>query len=173
MKTVTLLKILLRRGLYNDCRRYLSSHFISTPIFYVNGSPHLGHAHTVVLTDALHRRRLLKGAADASPWIFSTGSDEHGVKVAQTAQRLGVTPSQLCDANSANFRSLFDSLAIGYTDFVRTTENRHATAVNHFWKMLVRNGFIYKGSYSGWYFDGEFSNCIVSSLMIELSVFND
>ena len=125
--------------------------FISTPIFYVNGKPHLGHAHTVVLADALHRWRLLNGVASSSSSIFSTGTDEHGVKVAQAAEKLGVTPLQLCDATSAEFRTLFDLLGIGYTDFVRTTEIRHATAVKRFWQLLVDKGYIYKGSYAGWY----------------------
>ena len=126
-------------------------YLITTPIFYVNGSPHLGHAHTAVLADATLRRRVLKGLASPATSIFSTGTDEHGVKVAQAAQKLEKTPTQLCDAMSAEFRSLFDLLRVGYTDFVRTTEDRHATAVKHFWLTLAEKGFIYKGSYSGWF----------------------
>ena len=127
-----------------------SSSFISTPIFYVNGSPHIGHAHSAILADALHRWRFLKGDGSSSS-IFSTGTDEHGVKVAQAAQRLDMTPAQLCDKMSQEFRGLFDMLNVEYTDFVRTTEERHRLAVECFWKILHEKGYIYKGSYSGWY----------------------
>ena len=160
MKIAALLRRLLKRDGSFDAtyRRSFSSNpsaasssFISTPIFYVNGAPHIGHAHTAVFADVLHRWRLLNNAASSSSAIFSTGTDEHGVKVAQAAQKLGVTPQQLCDATSADFRSLFDSLGIRYTDFVRTTEKRHANAVDHFWRKLFEKGFIYKGTYAGWY----------------------
>ena len=157
MKFINSLKRLSKKRFDHVVRRNSSAspspapYFITTPIFYVNGSPHLGHAHTAVLADAMLRRRILKGLASPDASIFSTGTDEHGVKVAQAAQKLEKTPTQLCDAMSAEFRSLFDLLQVGYTDFVRTTEGRHATAVEHFWQALMDRGFIYKGSYSGWF----------------------
>jgi len=126
-----------------------NSSFITTPIFYVNGAPHLGHAHSAILADALHRRHLLK-YPDSSA-IFTTGTDEHGTKVQQSAFVASQTPLQFCDTVSAGFRRLFDSMNVGYTDFIRTTEERHALAVASFWQKLVDGGHLQKGTYSGWY----------------------
>ncbi|KAM4021351.1 methionine--tRNA ligase, mitochondrial isoform 2-T2 [Anomaloglossus baeobatrachus] len=79
------------------------------------------------------------------------GTDEHGIKVQQTATALGLDPSNLCAAVSQQFRKMFDTMGISYTDFVRTTEVRHSQAVCHFWKKLEERGYIYKGTYQGWY----------------------
>nr|DBA21719.1 TPA: hypothetical protein GDO54_018321 [Pyxicephalus adspersus] len=119
----------------------------TTPIFYVNAAPHLGHVYSAVLADTLHRYSGLCGRESR----LSTGTDEHGIKVQQAAAALGATPSDLCSRVSQQFRTMFDTMGISYTDFVRTTEPRHSQAVCHFWKTLVERGYIYKGTYQGWY----------------------
>ncbi|KAM5146067.1 methionine--tRNA ligase, mitochondrial [Mantella aurantiaca] len=120
---------------------------ITTPIFYVNAAPHLGHVYSAVLGDTLHRYAALCGEESG----LSTGTDEHGIKVQQAAASLGATPADLCSRVSQQFRAMFDTMGISYTDFIRTTEPRHSRAVRHFWKTLEKQGFIYKGTYQGWY----------------------
>lgn len=83
--------------------------------------------------------------------MFFTGTDEHGIKVQQAAASLGSDPSNFCAAISQQFRTMFDTMGISYTDFVRTTEFRHSQAVCHFWKTLEEKGYIYRGTYQGWY----------------------
>ncbi|XP_064615166.1 methionine--tRNA ligase, mitochondrial-like [Liolophura sinensis] len=124
-----------------------NSFFITTPIFYVNAAPHIGHLHTAVLADAVQRWKTLNG----SHTIFSTGTDEHGLKVQHAAGKAGVEPGVFCDQVSQKFQNLFREANIGTTDFIRTTEERHERAVSKFWKTLVDNDHIYKGLYEGWY----------------------
>ncbi|XP_018432455.1 PREDICTED: methionine--tRNA ligase, mitochondrial [Nanorana parkeri] len=119
----------------------------TTPIFYVNAAPHLGHVYSAVLADTLHRYTALRGGESR----LNTGTDEHGIKVQQAAAALGSTPTELCSRVSQQFRTMFDAMGISYTDFVRTTEPRHSRAVCHFWKRLEEQGYIYKGTYQGWY----------------------
>lgn len=124
-------------------------YFITTPIFYVNAGPHLGHHHTVVLADSLHRlHRLL---APSSPTIFSTGTDEHGLKIQQAASKAKQDELSFCYRISKQFKDLFDSTGITYTDYVRTTEERHKACVRHFWEVLQKKEHIYIGTYKGWY----------------------
>jgi len=115
----------------------------------VNSWPHIGHLYTALLADAhaRHRRLLEPGA----PHAFVTGTDEHGMKVQQAAANQGLEPRQLCDLVSANFRETFDRFGINYTDYIRTTEKRHAKAVGTAWQRLESNGDLYKAEYSGWY----------------------
>lgn len=120
---------------------------ITTPIFYVNAAPHLGHVYSAVLGDTLHRYTGLCGEESR----LSTGTDEHGIKVQQAAAALGLNPPELCSRVSQQFRTMFDTMGTSYTDFVRTTEPRHSRAVCHFWKTLEERGYIYKGTYQGWY----------------------
>ncbi|KAK2848890.1 hypothetical protein Q5P01_008724 [Channa striata] len=135
--------------------RYTSTHlrtddtpfYISTPIFYVNASPHLGHLYSAVLADCLHRYKLLQGCNSK----FSTGTDEHGLKIQQAAEAAGKDPLTFCTDVSERFKHLFSSCNISYTDYIRTTEERHHRAVEHFWSVLWNKGLIYKGSYEGWY----------------------
>ncbi|KAM4662475.1 methionine--tRNA ligase, mitochondrial isoform 1-T2 [Discoglossus pictus] len=122
-------------------------HLITTPIFYVNASPHLGHVYSAVQADVQHRYAVLCGRKTQ----LSTGTDEHGMKVQQAAVALGTDPYTLCSSVSNQFRNVFDALGISYTDFVRTSEPRHAQAVARFWKTLEERGYIYKGTYQGWY----------------------
>ena len=97
--------------------------FVTTPIFYVNSRPHIGHAYSALLADAIARWfRDVEGRAV----FFSTGTDEHGAKVQEAAEKAGVPVPEFCDEVSASFRTCFDQLNISYDDFVRTTEKRHA-----------------------------------------------
>ncbi|XP_066523482.1 methionine--tRNA ligase, mitochondrial [Hoplias malabaricus] len=123
------------------------SYYVTTPIFYVNAAPHVGHVHSAVLADCLHRHRTLLGCNSR----FATGTDEHGLKIQQAAGAAGKDPLSFCTEVSSRFKEVFRSCGVSYTDYVRTTEDRHRRAVEHFWKVLVNNGFIYKGSYEGWY----------------------
>ncbi|XP_022088159.1 methionine--tRNA ligase, mitochondrial-like isoform X1 [Acanthaster planci] len=122
--------------------------FLTTPIFYVNAVPHIGHLYSALIADCAHRWQRISGAEET---IFSTGTDEHGLKVQQAATSAGKKPQKYCDQVSEQFRSLFSESNVNYTDFIRTTESRHHEAVNHFWITLQKRGYIYKGKYEGWY----------------------
>ncbi|XP_070538863.1 methionine--tRNA ligase, mitochondrial-like isoform X2 [Ptychodera flava] len=124
------------------------SPFITTPIFYVNAVPHIGHLYSATLADTLHRWHRLLGYEDT---IFATGTDEHGLKVQQAAARHDKPTKLYCDEVSHKFKELFNECDIQYTDFIRTTEERHYEAVNYFWNKLMSNGYIYEGTYEGWY----------------------
>jgi methionyl-tRNA synthetase len=121
--------------------------FITTPIYYVNDSPHLGHAYTTVACDALARFMRLDGRQVK----FLTGTDEHGQKVAQSAAAAGVLPQEFADRNSARFREVARLLNVSYDEFIRTTEPRHTRAVQALWQELDRRGEIYLGRFAGWY----------------------
>ncbi|KAM9376429.1 methionine--tRNA ligase, mitochondrial isoform 1-T2 [Pholidichthys leucotaenia] len=123
------------------------SFFITTPIFYVNASPHLGHLYSAVIADCLHRYKLLRGFNSK----FTTGTDEHGLKIQQAAEAAEKEPLTFCTSVSEQFKQLFDHCNISYTDYIRTTEWRHRQAVEHFWSVLQKKGLLYKGSYEGWY----------------------
>ncbi|CAL8356047.1 unnamed protein product [Merluccius merluccius] len=124
-----------------------SSTIITTPIFYVNAAPHLGHLHSAVTADCLHRYKVLQGFRTR----FSTGTDEHGLKVQQAAEAAGQDPLSFCTDVSERFRHLFVTCNISYTDYVRTTDPVHRRAVQTFWTALRSKGLIYKGTYEGWY----------------------
>lgn len=119
----------------------------TTPIYYVNAVPHLGTAYPTIAADTVARYQRMNGYDVA----FVTGMDEHGQKVADTAEGKGMTPQDWCDSMEPAFRDAWDMLDITYTDFVRTTEPRHARAVKKFWQDLFDKGWCYKGSYEGWY----------------------
>ena len=119
----------------------------TTPIYYVNAAPHLGTAYTTIAADTVARYQRMNGYDVA----FVTGMDEHGQKVADTAADKGMTPQDWCDSMEPAFRDAWDMLGITYTDFVRTTEPRHARTVQKFWQDLYDRGWCYKGSYEGWY----------------------
>ena len=119
----------------------------TTPIYYVNAAPHLGTAYTTIAADTLARYQRMNGYDVA----FVTGMDEHGQKVADTAASKGMTPQEWCDSMEPAFRDAWEMLNITYTDFVRTTEPRHAETVKKFWNDLYEKGYLYKGSYEGWY----------------------
>ncbi len=121
--------------------------YITTPIFYPNGVPHIGHAYTALVTDAIARFERLCG----KDVMFLTGTDEHGLKMKQTAVKEGLTPQALADRNSAEFRRMEDALGCSYDDFIRTTEPRHHEACTELWRRMEVNGDIYLSKYAGWY----------------------
>ncbi|MGE0697499.1 MAG: methionine--tRNA ligase [Hyphomicrobiaceae bacterium] len=121
--------------------------YVTTPIFYPNGVPHIGHAYTALATDAIARFARLEGR-DVH---FLTGTDEHGLKMKQTAQREGLSPKELADRNSAVFRRMEDTLGCSYDDFIRTTEQRHYEACAELWRRMEAAGDIYMAKYAGWY----------------------
>jgi methionyl-tRNA synthetase len=121
--------------------------FITTPIYYVNDQPHLGHAYTTVACDALARFMRLDGYRVR----FLTGTDEHGQKIEQSARAAGLSPQQFTDRVSVAFRDMNRLLAISNDDFIRTTEERHVRGVAVLWRELERRGEIYLGRFAGWY----------------------
>lgn len=121
--------------------------YITTPIYYVNDVPHIGHAYTTVAADVLARWH--KSGAE-NTW-FLTGTDEHGQKIQTVAEKRGITPKELCDEVVLNFQRLWGVLNISNDDFIRTTEPRHQKVVQEIFKRLMANGDIYKGEYEGWY----------------------
>jgi methionyl-tRNA synthetase len=121
--------------------------FITTPIYYVNDLPHLGHAYPTVAADALARFMRLDGRQVK----FLTGTDEHGQKVERSAQALGLTPQQFADQVSGAFREMDRLLDISNDDYIRTTEERHVRGVQALWRELERRGEIYLGRFAGWY----------------------
>lgn len=123
------------------------SFYITTPIYYVNDVPHIGHAYTSIACDVISRFMRLSGR-DVK---FLTGTDEHGQKVEKSAEKYGIQPQEFTDKTSAIFRQMMQTLNISNDDFIRTTEERHKEAVGCFWSKLVESGDIYLGKYAGWY----------------------
>jgi len=121
--------------------------FFTTPIYYVNGVPHIGHAYTSVVVDFLNRFYKNQGFET----FFLTGTDEHGQKVAQSAEKNSLSPQQFCDNISSVFKNLAQKFDIKYDDFIRTTEERHKSYVQKIWNKLEENGWFYKSTYNGWY----------------------
>lgn len=121
--------------------------YVTTPIYYVNGAPHIGHAYTSIAADVLARFHRLAG----DDVFFLTGTDEHGQKVEQAAQAAGVAPKAFADKVSDDFRSMADAMAISYDDFIRTTEPRHIKGAQALWQKVAENDAIYLGAYEGWY----------------------
>ncbi|WJW79968.1 methionine--tRNA ligase [Bartonella sp. TP] len=121
--------------------------YITTPIFYPNGQPHIGHAYNSIASDCLARFERLKG----SKVLFVSGTDEHGLKMQQTAQKLGLQPQELADKNSQIFKDMLAALNCSNDDFIRTTQPRHAEACKALWQKMEAAGDIYLAKYSGWY----------------------
>ena len=123
------------------------SYALTTPIYYVNATPHLGTAYTTVAADSLARFERM----DGKDVFFLTGLDEHGQKVAESAAKQGMTPQEWCDQIAPKFKEAWEQLAISNDDFIRTTEPRHMRGVQAFWTDLHEKGYLYKASYEGWY----------------------
>jgi len=121
--------------------------YVTTPIYYVNARPHIGHAYTTIVADVLARRHRLLG----DDTFFLTGTDEHGQKIQRSAKAMNCTPQEFVDKISAEFRALWDKLGLTYTDFIRTTEPRHKQGVQRLFTLLKERGYIYKGFYTGQY----------------------
>jgi methionyl-tRNA synthetase len=126
-----------------DTRPY----YITTAISYPNDLPHIGHAYEAVATDALARFRRLQGR----DVFFLTGTDEHGVKMLQTAKKQGITPAELADRNTPRFREMVAALDCSNDDFIGTREERHKRASEELWRRMEANGDIYLSTYAGWY----------------------
>jgi methionyl-tRNA synthetase len=121
--------------------------FITTPIYYVNARPHIGHTYTTVVCDAIARRQRMMG----HDTYFLTGTDEHGQKIERSAAASGKSPQQFTDQVSAEFRTLWDRMGISYDQFIRTTSPEHKRGVQAMFTLLKQRGYIYKGSYTGQY----------------------
>ncbi|MGB7599145.1 MAG: methionine--tRNA ligase [Candidatus Sulfotelmatobacter sp.] len=121
--------------------------YITTPIYYVNARPHIGHAYTTITCDTIARRHRLLG----DDTFFLTGTDEHGQKIERAAQAAGKTPQQYADEISAEFRRLWKRMGISNDDFIRTTEDRHKKRVQELFRKIRDNGYIHKGTYTGQY----------------------
>jgi len=125
----------------------MKHYYLTTPIYYVNDAPHIGHAYTSIACDVLARFKRL----DGYDVMFLTGTDEHGQKVAKSAVAAGMEPQAFTDKVSQNFRDLTKALNLSNDDFIRTTETRHKTACQALWEELKKRGEIYLGKYAGWY----------------------
>ncbi|ODN70825.1 Methionine--tRNA ligase [Methylobrevis pamukkalensis] len=121
--------------------------YVTTAISYPNGSPHIGHAYEAMATDAIARFMRLDGA----DVYFLTGTDEHGIKMLQTARRLGLTAPELAARNAPEFKAMVEMLGCSNDDFIRTSEPRHHLASKAIWEKMKANGDIYLDSYAGWY----------------------
>jgi methionyl-tRNA synthetase len=130
--------------------------YITTPIYYVNARPHIGHAYTTIACDTIARHQRMMGE---DTW-FLTGTDEHGQKIERAAQAAGKTPQQFADEVSHEFRSLWDKLKLSYDDYIRTTSDRHKRGVQALWCRIRDNGYIYKGTYTGQY-------CVFDELYVD------
>ncbi len=125
--------------------------YLTTPIYYVNARPHIGHAYTTIAADVIARRHRLLG----DDTFLLTGTDEHGQKVERSAAAAGVSPQQFADQVSASFKALWDRMGITYDDYIRTTEPRHTQGVQKLFQDLVDRGAIYLSTYTGQYSVGE------------------
>ena len=132
--------------------------YITTPIYYVNARPHLGHAYSTIVCDAVARKKRSQGIAT---W-FLTGTDEHGQKIERSAEKAGKSPAEFADIISNEFRSLWTRMGLTNDDFIRTTESRHELGVQKLFSALKETGFIYKGSYTGQY-------CVSDEAFVEVA----
>ena len=123
--------------------------YITTPIYYVNDIPHIGHAYTTIIADAISRFKKLSG----KDVFFLTGTDEHGQKVEKAAKEKGLKPIELADQMVVRYKDLWKALNVSYDSFIRTTEPSHEKSVQQIFKQLKQKGAIYKGIYEGWYCD--------------------
>ncbi len=130
-----------------DSANQTNRYYLTTPIYYVNARPHLGHAYSTIVCDAIARR---KRALGIDTW-FLTGTDEHGQKIERSAKQAGCSPMEFATRIAGEFRGLWDRLGLTYDDFIRTTEDRHKRGVQKLFATLRDRGFIYKGSYTGQY----------------------
>ena len=121
--------------------------YITTPIYYPSGKPHMGHAYSSIIADFFARFKSI----DNYKVHFLTGTDEHGLKIQRSAEKAGKDPKEFCDQISQTFKDLSKTLNLSNTDFIRTTEDRHKKTVQHLWSLLEKNDDIYLSNYSGWY----------------------
>jgi methionyl-tRNA synthetase len=124
-----------------------ATYYVTTPIYYVNAEPHLGHAYTTMAADVLARHMRQRGA----DVFFVTGTDEHGEPVETAAEREGITPQELADRNAEKFRALMPIIDATNDFFIRTSDPRHAERVAEIMQRVYDNGWVTKGTYEGWY----------------------
>ena len=122
-------------------------YYLTTPIYYVNAAPHIGHTYTTLAADTIKRLKRMQGYAA----VLTTGTDEHGQKVERSAQAMGKSPAEFATVISNEFRTLWDRIGIQYDHFIRTTEPRHYATVQWLFNRCLERGYIYKGSYTGQY----------------------
>ena len=127
------------------------TYYLTTPIYYVNGHPHIGHAYTTIAADVLARYHRLRGRSV----FLLTGTDEHGQKVLQTAQQRGLSPQAHCDDMVVHWKALWQDLGLSVDRFIRTTDADHVRVVQGVLANLWDQGLIYRSDYSGWYHVGE------------------
>ncbi len=123
------------------------SFYVTTPIYYVNAAPHLGHAYTTIAADVMARHHRQRGESV----FFLTGTDEHGEPVADAAHALGIEPQELADRNAERFKALAPQLGVSNDFFIRTTDPQHEAVVQEVLSRVRENGFVYEGTYEGWY----------------------
>ena len=122
-------------------------YYITTPIYYPSGKPHMGHAYSSIISDVFARFKKI----DGYNVHFLTGTDEHGLKIQRASEENKMKPLEFCNKISKTFKNLCKILNLSNTDFIRTTEDRHKKSVQHLWKELEKSGDIYLSKYSGWY----------------------
>ncbi len=121
--------------------------YLTTAISYPNGVPHIGHAYEAICTDAIARFKRL----DGSDVFFLTGTDEHGMKMKQTAVKEGISPRALADRNAARFQEMVTALNLSHDRFIRTSEEAHYRSSEELWRRIDKSGDIYLDGYAGWY----------------------
>ena len=124
-----------------------SKYYLTTPIYYVNGRPHIGHAYTTIVADVLARRHRLLG----EDTFFLTGTDEHGQKIERSAAAAGIPPQLFADRVSAEFRALWDRMGLTYDRYIRTTDPAHKQGAQKLFRELYNRGWIYLSTYTGSY----------------------
>ena len=122
-------------------------HYITTPIFYVNAAPHVGHMYTMVLADVLKRWHVLQNRHA----LLCTGTDEHGMKIQRAAAKAGIPPQDFCDQGAQVFAELAASMDLSHDVFIRTSDEKHKRAVEHAWQLLENRGYIHEAHHQGWY----------------------
>ena len=140
--------------------------YITTPIYYVNDIPHLGHAYTSFVADTISRYKRLSNF----DVYFTTGTDEHGQKVENSAREKNIDTLEFTDKVSARFKDLCSKLKLTNNDFIRTTENRHKNKVQKIWNKLIDNNEIYLGNYEGWYSIRD--ECFINESDIKINKYN-
>ena len=123
------------------------SYYVTTPIYYVNAEPHLGHAYSTIAADILARHMRQRG----EDVFFLTGTDEHGEPVAQAAEKLGIEPRELVDRNAPKFKELLPKIEVSNDFFIRTSDPQHEAKVQEIVQIVHDNGYVYEGTYEGWY----------------------
>jgi methionyl-tRNA synthetase len=122
-------------------------YYLTTPIYYVNAAPHIGHAYTTIAADTIKRLKRMQGY----DVVLASGTDEHGQKIERAAAAAGKTPQQFTDVISAEFRRQWEILGLSVDRQQRTTSKTHAAVVQDLFRRCLENGYIYKGSYTGEY----------------------